>query len=324
MNKNTQLPGNIEDLISSRLKQDILEQVSDAVKAVAEIDQVDSQQAYLNIQNRLQNNRQQKVLFNFLLRSAAVLFIPLLIASGFLFFRQSNLPQEQQFAMQEITTPMGVRSHVILPDGSDVTLNAESTIKFKIPFDHKTREVSLKGEAFFDVQKNPKIPFVVKSGDVNVTVLGTRFNCKAYEDESNISVVLAEGKVSLNTNGGQTGEVLILKPGDRAVFDKTTRLTVLTNGIIDKFIGWHDGKLVFDETPMPEVAIQLGRWFGVEIEVDDPQIKNYKLTTTFENESLQEILELIKLSSPIKIKYVSATINKSNNMQTKSRVIFCK
>lgn len=117
MNKNTQLPGSIEDLISSRLKQDILEQVSDAVKAVAEIEHVDSRQAYLNIQNRLQNNRQQKVLFNILLRSAAVLFIPLLIASGFLFFRQRNLPQEQQFATQEITTPLGVRSHVILPDG---------------------------------------------------------------------------------------------------------------------------------------------------------------------------------------------------------------
>ena len=118
--------------------------------------------------------------------------------------------------------------------------------------------------------------------------------------------------------------MLILKPGDRAVVDKTTHKTILTNGNTDKYIDWHIGKLVFDETPMSEVAIQLGRWFGVEIEVDDPQIKNYKLTTTFENESLQEILELIKLSSPIKIEYVSAGINKSNNTQTKSKVIFCK
>jgi len=128
----------------------------------------------------------------------------------------------------------------------------------------------------------------------------------------------------LNTNGGMTGEVVNMKPGDIAVFDKTLNQTVLTNGNIEKYIDWHKGRLVFDETPMLEVATQLGRWFGVEITVDDPLIKNFKLTTTFENESLHQILELIKLSSPIEITYLSATINKSNQAQTKSRVIFSK
>jgi transmembrane sensor len=324
MNSKTPIQDNIQNLISSRLKQDIPEQVADAAQVITEIESVDSRKAYLQIQDRIQRGAKYKLLINFLVRAAAVLFIPLLIATATLLYRLSYLNPEQKFAMQEITTPSGVRTHLMLPDGSSVSLNAESTIKFRVPFDQTTREVSLAGEAFFEVRKNSKVPFVVKSGNVNVTVLGTRFNCKAYGDENSVAVVLAEGNVSLNTNGGKTGEAIIMKPGDRVVFDKSSNQTVLTNGNIEKYIDWHNGKLVFDETPMPEVATQIGRWFGVEITVDDPQIKNYKLTTTFENESLHQILELIKLSSPIEIKYVSATINKSNQAQTKSRVIFGK
>jgi len=324
MNSKVQIEENIQKLISNRLKQDILEQVADASQVVSEIDSVDSRKAYLEIQNQLQKGRKFKLAFNMAVRAAAVLIIPLMVATGILVYQKINFKNEQQFAIQEITTPLGVRSHIILPDGTGVSLNAESTIKFKVPFDQTIREVTLTGEAFFDVQKNPKVPFIVKSGNINVKVLGTRFNYKAYENENNVSVVLVEGKVSLNTTGAQTDENVILKPGDRAVYDKISNQTVLTNGKIDKYVEWHNGKLVFDETPMPEVAVQLGRWFGVEINVDDPQIKNYKLTTTFENESLHEILELIQLSSPIDIKYVNATLNKSNQSQTKSRVIFRK
>lgn len=324
MNSKAQKEENIQNLISNRLKQDILEQVADAAQVVSEIDSVDSRKAYLEIQNQLQKGRKFKLAFNMAVRAAAVLFIPLMVATGILLYKKINFKNEQQYAIQEITTPLGVRSHIILPDGSAVSLNAESTIKFKVPFDQTIREVTLTGEAFFDVQKNPKVPFIVKSGNINVKVLGTRFNYKAYENENNVSVVLVEGKVSLNTTGRQTDEVVILKPGDRAIYDKISNQTVLTNGKIDQYVEWHNGRLVFDETPLPEVAVQLSRWFGVEITVDDPQIKNYRLTTTFENESLHEILELIRLSSPIDIKYVNATLNKSNQSQTKSRVIFRK
>lgn len=324
MNRKTQREDNIQKLILNRLNQDVLEQVTEAVQVVSEIDSVDSQAAFLKIQNKIQKGRKLRMVFNLAVRAAAVLFIPLLVATGIILYRKMNFNSEQQFAMQEITTPLGVRSHIVLPDGSHVSLNAESTIKFKVPFDQELREVALTGEAFFDIQKNPKVPFIVKSGTVNIKVVGTRFNCKAYEDENTISVVLAEGKVNLNTDGGKTEDVFVLKPGDRAVFDKATSQTLLTNGKIGKYIEWQNGKLIFDETPMPEVATQLGRWFGVEITIEDPLIKNYKLTTTFENESLHQILELIKLSSPIDIKYVNATINKSNQKQTKSRVIFRK
>jgi len=314
----------IEEFISGRLKQDFEAQIDEAAKAIAEIDSVDSIGAYLMVQNRLKNEGKFRLLLSSLSRIAAILFIPLLIASGILLNRQLNFKKNQQFAMQEITSPPGVRSEVILPDGSNVWLNAESTIKFKVPFDQKSRDVSLSGEAFFHVQKNPNVPFIVNTGAVNVKVLGTRFNYKAFKDENEIEIVLAEGKVSLTTDGGKRENEVIMKPGDRAVYDRASNLTKVTNEKIEKYIAWHDGKLVFDETPMPEVASQIGRWFGVDVVISDSKINSYRITTTFENESLHEVLELLRLSSPIEINYLQATINKANQLQTKSKVIFSK
>jgi ferric-dicitrate binding protein FerR (iron transport regulator) len=307
----------IEELISGRLNQSIEDQINESVQAIAEIGSVDSNSAYRKVQLRLKKEAKYRMLLTSLSRIAAVLFIPLLIASGVLLNRQLTLKENQQFAIQEITSPAGVRSQIILPDGSNVWLNAESTIKFKVPFDQKSRDISLSGEAFFNVQKNPNVPFIVNTGAISVKVLGTRFNYKAFKDENKIEIVLTEGKVSLTTDGEKRENEVIMKPGDRAVFDKTSNLTKITNEKIEKYIAWHDGKLVFDETPMPEVAAQIGRWFGVEVVIADAKIKNYRITTTFENESLHQVLELLRLSSPIEIKYIQATINKSNGIQTK-------
>ena len=258
-NKNS-INHKIEELISGRLNQDFEDQIAEAATAISEIEDVDSRSAYLKVQNRIKKEGRYMLFVSSISRIAAVLFIPLLIASGVLLYRQMNLKEDQQFAMQEITSPTGIRSQIVLPDGSNVWLNAESTIKFKVPFDQKIRDVSLSGEAFFDVQKNPNVPFVVSSGGVNVKVLGTRFNYRAFDGENNIEIVLAEGKVSLNTDDEKSTNEVIMKPGDRAVFDKTSNLTRVTNEKVEKYIAWHDGKLVFDETLMPEVAIQIGRW----------------------------------------------------------------
>jgi len=322
-NKNS-INHKIEKLISGRLNQDFEDQIAESATAISEIKGVDSRSAYIIVQNRIKKEGRYMLFISSLSRIAAVLFIPLLIASGVLLYRQMNLKENQQFAMQKITSPSGIRSQIVLPDGSNVWLNAESTIKFKVPFDQKSRDVSLSGEAFFSVQKNPNVPFIVNTGSINVKVLGTRFNYKAFKDENKIEIVLAEGKVSLTTDGEKRENEVIMKPGDRAVFDKASNLTKVTNEKIEKYIAWHDGKLVFDETLMPEVATQIGRWFGVDVVIADSKINSYRITTTFEDESLHQVLELLKLSSPIAIQYIPATLNKANQVQTKSKVIFSK
>jgi ferric-dicitrate binding protein FerR (iron transport regulator) len=315
----------LRDLLTVRKNQDFEEQIAEAGVIVSEIETIDSRKAFEQVENRIQKQNTTIRFLNALTRIAAILFIPLLVASVWLFYRQ---PKETtaplQFAMQEITSPPGVRSQVVLPDGSNVWLNAESTIKFKVPFDKSTRDVSLCGEAYFEVKKNPDVPFVVKSGKVQVKVLGTKFNYKAFAKENNIEVVLAEGKVSLNTEGCAKGNEKMMNPGDRAVFDKTANQTKITNGKIDKYIAWHNGKMIFDETPMPEVATQLERWYGIEVIIEDPRINKYRITTTFENESLHQVLELLRLSSPIGIKYIAATIDKTNKTLTNPKIIFTK
>jgi len=316
---------NIENRISDRLNQNIELQITEAIKVVSEIENVDSKKAYLKIQDRLQNKSNILLIINTLSRVAAVLFLPLLVATGVLLYHPFSLKEKPQFAIQEISSPAGVRSQVVLPDGSNVWLNAESTIKFRVPFDKASREVSLSGEAFFDVRKNPNFPFVVKSGKVNISVLGTRFNCRAYETEKNMEVVLAEGKIRLDNTAGQTGKEFFMKPNDRVVIDKASyNVTSITNEKIDKYIAWHNGKLVFDDTLMPEVAAQIGRFYGVEVRIEDSILNSYRITTTFENESLHQVLELIRLSSPIKIQYINATLDKTNQRQTRSKVIFSK
>jgi ferric-dicitrate binding protein FerR (iron transport regulator) len=213
---------------------------------------------------------------------------------------------------------------VVLPDGSKVWLNAESTIKFKVPFSKESRDVDLLGEAFFDVTKNPEQPFVVQSGNIKVKVLGTRFNCKAFAEDQQIEVILEEGRIALNSQSTSGSKEEIMNPGDHAVIERESGATTISNENISKYIAWHTGKLVFDNTPMDEVAQMLERWYGVEVTVQDREIMNYRFTTTFENESLFQVIELLGLSSPIRIKYVPATITKDRQTQTRSKVLISK
>ena len=313
----------IKDLLKDRINQEPEEQITEAGRIISEIENIDSKIPFARAQRQIQKSKQPITILNMLSRVAAILFIPLLVASAWLFYNQQK-PTHTQFAIQEITSPPGTRSQVVLPDGSKVWLNAESTIKFQVPFQEESREVGLLGEAFFDVAKNPEQPFIVQSGNVKVKVLGTRFNYKAFAEDKNIEVVLEEGKIALNLQGKTGTQEAIMKPGDRAVIEKESGKATIGNENINKYIAWHSGKLVFDNTPMSEVARLLERWYGIEVTVQDPEIMNYRFTTTFDNESLFQIIELLGLSSPIRIEYIPATFGKNNQAQTKSKVHISK
>lgn len=319
MTKIPHIQNEIENLLKTRTEQGQEEQVAEAKKIISEIETVDSRAAFKVVSRRIKKEKRSGAVLTVLIRIAATLFVPLLLVSSWLFYRQIGQQSNPMFAMQEITSPPGVRTQVMLPDGSKVWLNAESTIKFSVPFPKSSRDVDLKGEAFFDVTKNPERPFVVHSGKVDVKVLGTRFNYKAFDEDKNIEVVLEEGKIALKTSLGTTET--IMKPGDRAVIEKESGEASITNQKIGKYTAWHTGKLVFDNTPMSEVAQMLEHWFGVEVIVQNPDILNYRFTTTFENESLFQVIELLGLSSPIKITYVPATLGKNNQALTRSKIL---
>jgi transmembrane sensor len=316
----------IAALIERREHMDKEEQVSLAVHVMDQIELVDVPGAFARVNHRLPGDDKWRFYLGYLSKVAAILFLPLLLFAIWQRYFSPGDVADSQVAMQEITSPPGTRSQIILPDGSKVWLNSESTIRFPIPFSRKTRDVSLIGQAFFSVQKNPEVPFIVKAENVQVKVLGTKFDVDAYPDREKVNVVLARGKISLTTDDPShtSTKSVILHPNERAVVGRQTGDIQLSKGDIEKYIAWHKGRLVFDETPMKEVARQLELWYGVKVVIKDPEILNYHFSTTFENESLFQVLELLKLSSPIEINYQPARYEGGNKSYTKSIVYIKK
>lgn len=312
----------LTDFIEKRAGQKTDEQLLEANSILSELESIDSRAAFTQVQNRIQRTGRTRSLGIWFNKVAAVLFMPLFLLSAWLVFRQHQLPISN--SVQEITSPPGIRSLVDLPDGSKVWLNAGSTIRFEIPFNQKMRKVDLLGEAFFDVARNPDHPFVVESGKVRVKVLGTHFNCKAFAEDPNVEVILEKGKIQLQTGEADAPNEFIMHPGERAVVNKNNLKATITNEKIFKYIAWHDGKLVFDNTPMQEVSQALARWYGVEVIAKDPEIMKYRFTATFENESLFEVIELLGLSSPIRIRYQPAAFGENKQTMIKSKVLISR
>lgn len=241
-----------------------------------------------------------------LTRAAAILLLPVLI---FLFYTLSEKKPEFISAAKhsadslEIIAPIGSRTVVQLPDGSEVHLNFGSKIKYPQIFSGRTREVVLTGEGYFNVTHNPEKPFVVKTEKLNITALGTVFNVLAYSDDDVIETTLVEGKVVLEKTGGKGKKNTIgtLAPGQHVKYNIKTGDVAATRGNIGKYVAWKDGKLVFEDAPIVEVAERLSRMFNIDIEIDD-DIKDYIYTVTIIDEHLFQILDLMSIATPVTYK----------------------
>ena len=318
----------IEKFIEFRTGLSSEDKKLEAELLIDEIKEVDVDIAYQKINNRIKTKSLNTRIFTIITRIAAVLTLPLLAFTIWsLFFQEKPLElAENEITWQEIQSPAGMRSHVVLPDGSDLWLNAESKIKYSIPFTLENRQVELSGEAFLKVVKNENAPFIVNAGVASVKVLGTQFNVKAYSDEENLEIALTEGSIEFTgTTADGKRAVTTLVPNDFLALNKTTGQVKLQNKNLNKHISWVKNVIIFDETPMPEVAKTLERWYGVKVIIADAEINNYRFTTTFENESLYKVLELLEMSSPaIKIKYTPGKINKQTNIASQSTVTITK
>lgn len=295
---------------------------------VEEMKTVNVDNAYFKVSSRIKTQSQNTRIITIITRIAAVFTLPLLAFTIWSLFFQEKLSDlaENEITWHEIQSPAGMRSHVVLPDGTDLWLNAESKIKYGIPFTRETREVVLAGEAFLKVVKDDKKPFIVNAGIASIKVLGTQFNVKAYSEDELIEIALTEGSVEFTgTTAKGKKAVATLIPNDYMALDKTTGNLVLENKDLNKHISWVKNTIIFDETPMSEVAKTLERWYGVKVVVANSEINKYRFTTTFENESLFRVLELLELSSPeIRIKYNPGIIDRQTNIASQSTVTITK
>jgi ferric-dicitrate binding protein FerR (iron transport regulator) len=314
----------LKEFISVRRQMTQDQQVGASGKIISEIKSINTNDAYHKVKSRISGINHRIRFYEQFKRVAAVFFLPLLAVSSLYLLSVRDANHQPEMSVQELTSPAGVHSQITLPDGTRVWLNGESTIRYSLPFNNSTRNVVLEGEAFFDVTKNPEVPFIVTSTHATVRVLGTTFNYKAYPGEKT-EVVLAEGKVCLNTNSKTAKQAeFMLSPGEHAVINENTGQVKIAKENIDKYIAWHSGRLVFDDSPLPEVVKKLERWYGIDVFVRDPQLLSSHITTTFENESLYEVFELLELASPLKIDYIPAHIDENTGEQVDSKVIISK
>ncbi len=244
-------------------------------------------------------------LFKILQRVAAILLLPLLVTVAFLWTQNSKVSNAERDVI-EMSTFAGVKGKVTLPDGSIVWMNSNSVLKYPRRFTGKAREVSLDGEAYFEVVKNPDFPMVVSTqSGVEVVVHGTKFNLSTYSNDETVTAALLEGSISIESSKKHLfTKPIHMKPNDVIVISKEKKVASLVrkNKQVEDYKAWKEGTLIFDNTPMQELVKMLERWHGVEIELTDSSLNEYRYTAKFQSESIVQIMELLKRTSPITYK----------------------
>lgn len=202
-----------------------------------------------------------------------------------------------------LSTPTGGQYNIVLADGTKVYLNAVSSIKYPTQFNGDQRVVELDGEAYFEVAKNKNKPFIVKSGDQDIEVLGTHFNVHAYTNESVIKTTLLEGSVAVSYKNQKE----VLKPGQQSNVSEKFNKIGIKQVDTEAAIAWKNGRFKFDNADLKTVMRQLERWYGIKAEyrgdVSDIRFNG----GTFMNKNLSEVLKVLELSN-IKFKVEGKTI----------------
>lgn len=215
-----------------------------------------------------------------LFRIAAGILLVLGMGLAAYYFTRPQLTEQLTFATKNTS------GEKILPDGTVIFLNKNSLISYPASFDGDIREVKLTGEAFFNVKRDEKHPFIIKANGTEIKVLGTSFNVKAYS--SNVEVVVESGKVQFSKN---TQKVLLIK-GDKAVVTEGKDLIEKSENTDENILTYKTQKLIFEKTSLEQVALTLTEVYGVPVTLS-PNLKNCKLTATFEKEKFESILDVI-------------------------------
>lgn len=203
----------------------------------------------------------------------------------------------------EVEAPDGSQTRLHLPDGTTVLLNSDSRITYAQDFGVNSREVTLQGEGYFEVAHNQKIPFYVKTEDVQVRVLGTKFNFRDYPEDGEVVVSLIEGKVALKNKIRQEAD-LVLMPDEQMVLDKKEKVMKKESMNAQAVLQWAEGCLSFDETPLLEVAKILERSYDVEIEFTEESLKELRFYGNF-NRTKQGLNDILNaLSATGKVHYM--------------------
>lgn len=267
------------------------------------------------------NNSQLKISnrrFALFLRVAAIILFASLI--GIVTYQNIDLKHQgiAEPVLREIAMEKGQRGTLTLSDGTKVILNAESKIILPNEFRADKREITLEGQAFFDVSHNPDRPFVIRTDNAIVQVLGTSLDVRSYSEDRAVQVVVKEGLVSLKSNNGGVDDYAILGAGERGQLSECdNQITKNKVDDLDLFFSWTQGYLKFKDTPMNKVADELERKYDIEINFADSDLKDLRLTAELLSRTIQYNLDVISTSLDMEYKIDQQVITflKSNKKE---------
>jgi len=289
-----------------------------------------SQQAWYQFQEQIaekiddsKRQKQRQIYLN-ILKIAALVIITF---SASRIALPSKTEVHRPVAINEVSVPFGSKTQITLPDGSKVWINSGSKLHYNSDYNDTSRIVNLIGEAYFDVVKNPEKPFIVKTGGLDIKAYGTTFNVKSYPEDNFIETILVNGLVTI-VNQTSNKQIAKLEPNQKTIYYKKEAKIAFENKIMkpektpemekiitinpkvqmvlvqtqsENFTAWKDQKLIFNSETFDEIVLKLERWYGVNIKLMDKKIKDERFTGKFtHNEPLIQVLEVIKVTTPIK------------------------
>lgn len=245
-----------------------------------------------------------------ILRIAAAASV-LIIISTFFYFIKLKPEQPAALVLTELKTGNGAIKNIRLPDGTSVTLNAASVLKYPGTFAGKTREVYLSGEGFFDVAKDHSHPFIVHTNKSDIQVLGTAFDIKCYDTDSLFEATLFRGSIEASVKNASDSKVL-LKPSDKLVIENNgyflTKFTHLDADTTNIETAWMHNKIIFKNQPFSLLANSLSRKYGVNIIFNNKNLKTVKVTGEFDKEDINQVLLSLKLVAKFNYKIADDAI----------------
>lgn len=340
----TNIPDNINDLIityladKDQMHSDELETLGQWIQASAEnrkyfIDRqeiwfatgcsrkskyFDKDLAYMQFLGRVDQvqadhhiPKKKHLLRPFLYRAVAV---ALLLIVSYVSYYKGNEILKDKFANITIETPLGSRTKVYLPDSTLVWLNAGSRITYSQGYGVDDRNIELIGEGYFEVQKNPELPFSVNTNELNVNVLGTKFNFKNYPDDEEATVSLLEGKVKVSNALIVNNHTELLPDQKLFLNKKTGEMKVITINAQYTNV-WTAGSLFFDEELLPDIVKELERSYNVKISIADESLNNFRFYGNFERQEndIEDILEMLASTGKIRYSITGKNIELNSN-----------
>ena len=291
----------LSEKLENRKAFEEYEKVWKKAKDAKPVEKVDVTAAWQRFENAITKNGEKKIPIGKIIgifsrkvsRIAAVII--LLIATGLSFYLYNHFSNPE---IHLATTATEIKV-IELPDGTKVTLNGNSTFNYRKKLGKQKRKVHLEGEAYFEVAKDETRPFIIETNETSVTVLGTKFNVNTHYKNESVEVVVNSGKVAFETRKGN--HQVILEKGERGEYSRQGKTIAKSANDDPNFLAWKTKNLIFENQTLAYIVSTLNHVYHINIQIKNKEIESCRMTASFNNQPLDEVLEVITLALDLEI-----------------------